>query len=113
VKSDLLNIYLEYSSQVTPGAAPTPSNSSTSYHTTQSMNGPGNGSHTLSDNSAGPSDGKGDLVKGFQRQSYGLIKKVELVKVINKLINQCETAKESYATEVLEQLRDTIKDLSA
>ena len=108
MKSDLLNIYLEYSSQVTPGPAPTPSNSSTSYKTTQSMNGPGNGPHTLSDNSAGPSDGKGDLVKGFQRESYDLIKKV-----INKLINQCETAKESYATEILEQLRDTIRDLSA
>ena len=113
MKSDILKIYLEYSSQVQPGNAPTPSNSSNSYQTTQSMNGPGNGPHTLSDNSAGPGDGKGDLVKGFNRTSYGLINKAELVKVINKLINQCETAKEAYATEVLEQLRDTIRDLNA
>lgn len=113
MKSDLLNIYLEYSSQVTPGAAPTPPNSNNSYQTAQALSGPGNGPHTLSDNSAGPANGKGDLVNGFNRHSGGLIKKQELIKVINKLINKSKTDGMSYATDILEQLRDSIRDLNA
>jgi hypothetical protein len=111
--TDVDNIYLEYSSQVQPGNAPILPEPSSSYLTTQSMNGPGNGPHTLSDHNSVIDGNEGTMIPGLRKKDNTLIKKKELIKVINKLINASEARKMKYATDVLVQLKNAIKHLSA